>query len=117
MPKINDDDLQKLKAAHPRGILTRLVGPEEAEDDTCDEYVFRVPTRADYNGYKVHQKKSLLGQAAPDAAASLARLCLLYPSKEDFDALREKAPAIVEDLGEDLVEAAAAGLSVREGKR
>jgi len=118
MPKITtSEELAALKAANPRGILTRLVGPEEAEDADCDEYVFRVPTRADYNGYKVHQKKSLLGQAAPDAAASLARVCLLFPSKDDFDALREKAPAIVEDLGEALVEAASAGLSVREGKR
>jgi hypothetical protein len=117
MPKISDDDFQKLKTANPRGLITRLIGPEEAEDDACDEYVFRVPTRGDFNGYKNHQKRSLLGQAAPDAAASLARVCLLFPSKEDFDALREKAPAIVEDLGEELVEAAAAGLSVREGKR
>ena len=38
-------------------------------------------------------------------------------SKEDFDTLREKAPAIVEELGEAVVEAAAVGLSVREGKR
>ncbi len=86
------------------------------EDADCDDFIFRVPNRGDYNSYKVHQKKSLLGQAAPDATASLARLCLLFPTKDEFDALREKAPAIVEDLGEDLVEAAACGLSVREGK-
>lgn len=117
MPKISDDDFQKLKAANPRGVISKLVGPDEAEDDACDDFVFRVPTRQDYNSYKTHQKRALLGQAAPDAAASLARACLLFPSKDDFDALREKAPAIVEDLGEELVEAAAAGLSVREGKR
>lgn len=117
MAKISDDDLQKLKAANPRGVIVRLVGPEEADDEACDEYVFRVPTRADYNGYKTHQKKALLGQAMSDAAASLARACLLFPSKDDFDALRERAPAIVEDLGEEIVESASAGLSVREGKR
>lgn len=115
--KINDDDFQKLKAANPRGVVLKLVGPEEADDQACDDYVFRVPTRADFLAYKTHQKKALLGQAAPDAACALARLCLLFPAKEDFDALRERAPAIAEDLGEDLVEAAAAGLSVREGKR
>lgn len=118
MPKITTpEELAAFKAANPRGIITRLVGPEEAEDDACDEFVFRVPTRQDFLAYKTHQKKALLGQAAPDAAASLARACLLFPSKEDFDALRDKAPAIAEDLGEELVEAAAAGLSVREGKR
>jgi len=117
MPKISDDDFQKLKAANPRGVIARLVGPEEADDEACDEYVFRVPTRQDYLAYKTHQKKSLLGNASSDAAASLARMCLLFPSKDDFDVLRDKAPSIVEDLGEDLVEAAAAGLSVREGKR
>lgn len=117
MPKISDDDLQKLKAANPRGTLTRLVGPAEADEGACDDYVFRVPTRQDFNAYKAHQKKSLLGQAAPDAASSLARTCLLFPSKDEFDALRERAPAIAEDLGEDLVEAASGGLSVREGKR
>lgn len=118
MPKITTpEELAALKAANPRGVLARLVGPEDAEDEACDEYVFRVPSRQDYNGYKTHQKKALLGQAMPDAAASLARACLLFPSKDDFDALRERAPAIAEDLGEALVESAAAGLSVREGKR
>lgn len=114
--KISEEQLAALKAANPRGVVKRLVGPDEAADEDCDDYVFRVPTRGDYNSYKMHQKKSLLGQAAPDAAASLARVCLLFPTKDEFDALRERAPAIVEDLGEDLVEAAACGLSVREGK-
>ena len=114
--KISEEQLAALKTANPRGIVKRLVGPEAAEDADCDDFIFRVPNRGDYNSYKVHQKKSLLGQAAPDATASLARLCLLFPTKDEFDALLEKAPAIVEDLGEDLVEAAACGLSVREGK-
>lgn len=114
--KITPEELQKLKEANPRGVLVRLVGPEEADAADCDDYVFRVPTRGDYNGYKMHQKKSLLGQAAPDASASLARVCLLFPTKDEFDALRERAPAIVEDLGDELVESAAGGLAVREGK-
>jgi len=115
--KISDEALDKLKAAHPRGVKVLLAGADDAPDEECDDYVFGVVTRATWVQYRGNLKASLAGRGPADAATILAKNLLLFPTAAEFDALREKAPAIVEEFGEILAADADAGMSVREGKR
>jgi hypothetical protein len=121
--KITDAELSDLRGKHPRGIKILIVAPaapegaEGSEGDEGDEFVFRVVDRAEYTRYRSASRKALLGQGPSDAATLAARSLLLWPDVGTFDALREKAPAIVEEFGEILLADADAGLTVREGKR
>lgn len=115
--KISDEALDKLKAAHPRGVKVLLAGPADADDADCDDFVFSAVTRAVWVQYRGNVKASLAGRGPADAATILAKNLLLFPTAAEFDALREKAPAIVEEFGEILAADADAGMSVREGKR
>jgi hypothetical protein len=115
--KISDEELEKLKASHPRGVKVLLAGPADADDADCDDFVFGAVTRAVWVQYRGNVKASLAGRGPADAATILAKNLLLYPTAAEFDALREKAPAITEEFGEILAADADAGMSVREGKR
>ena len=117
MSKITDEQLAKLRADNPRGVRLFTVAPEDAGDDAGDDFVFRKIDRATYVQCRGHQKKALVGQGPADAFSLLAKNLLLFPSASDFDALRERAPAICEEFGEELYADADAGLTVREGKR
>jgi len=117
MAKITDDALAKLRTDNPRGIKLLTVAPDGQPDSDGDEYVFRVVDRAEYTRYRSLQRKALVGQGPADSQTLLARNLLLFPTLADFDALREKAPAITEEVGEILAADADAGLTVREGKR
>jgi hypothetical protein len=101
--KISEEQLAALRAANPRGIVKRLVGPEAAEDADCDDFIFRVPNLGDYNSYKVHQKST------PGANRAVKRTepCSSASSPTRTSSTRLREPQRVEDLGEDLVEAAA----------
>lgn len=115
--KITDEQLDKLKAAHPRGVKVLLAGPADAPDEECDDFVFQVVTRTAWVQYRGNVKASLAGRGPADAATVLAKNLLLFPTVQEFEALREKAPAICEEFGEELAADADAGMSVREGKR
>ncbi len=115
MPQISDEQLAKLRAENPRGVKVYTVGPAEGEGPS-DHYVFRTVDRATYTQYRAHQKRGLVGQGPSDPASILAKNLLLFPSAQDFDALRERAPAITEEFGELLAADADAGLVVTEGK-
>lgn len=117
MTKITDEQLTKLRIDNPRGIKILTVAPDGAPDADGDEYVFRTVDRAEYTRYRSMQRKALVGQGPADSQTLLARNLLLFPSQADFDALRERAPAITEEFGEILAADADAGLTVREGKR
>lgn len=117
MAKITDEQLQKLRTDNPRGVKLLTVALDGSPDSDGDEFVFRVVDRAEYTRYRSLQRKALVGQGPADAQTLLARNLLLFPSITDFDALRERAPAITEEFGEILAADADAGLTVREGKR
>lgn len=116
MSKITPEKLNELRAANARGIRHLEVGTEESAPGECEDFVYRKIDRAEFVRYRSLQRKSLMGQGAADAATLLARSLLLFPTVEEFDALRERAPAIVEEMGDMLVADADAGLTVREGK-
>lgn len=117
MAKITDEQLAKLRTEHPRGVKFLTVAPDGQPDDEGDEFVFRNVDRAEYTRYKSAQQASLVGRGAGDHRTLLARSLLLFPTVAEFDALREKAPAIPEEFGDILAADADAGLTVREGKR
>ena len=95
MTQISDSELAELRAKHPRGVKVLEAVPADAtEDAPGDEFVFRVVDRAEYTRYRSLQRKALVGQGPADAQTLLARNLLLFPSITDFDALRERAPAL-----------------------
>jgi hypothetical protein len=118
MGRINDDALADLRTKNPRGVHVYDVVPEDAPADAVgDEYVFRKIDRAAFVKNKALQKRSFLGQGGGDEATMLARELLIWPSVEEFDAMREAMPAICEEIGQRLLEDASAHMEVREGKR
>lgn len=118
MPKITDEQLSELRTKNPRGTKLFTIVPEDAAADAAgDDFVFRKVDRAAYTKYRSMQKRSLVGQSGGDEATLLARELLVFPTVEAFDALRDSAPALPEDMGNMLLEDASAGLMVREGKR
>lgn len=113
--QITEDQLTKLRTENPRGVKVFTVKPAEGEGP-ADHYVFRTVDRATYTQYRAHQKRGLVGQGPADPASILAKNLLLFPTPQEFDTLRERAPAITEELGELLAAEADAGLVVTEGK-
>lgn len=118
MPKISDEQLSELRTKNPRGVKLFTVVPDDAGANVDgDDFVFRKVDRAAYTKHRALQKRALVSQGGGDEATLLARELLVHPTVEEFDALRERAPALPEDMGNMLLEDASAGLMVREGKR
>jgi len=122
MQTISDEELTKLRAKYPRGVKVYPVGSQtedgKAPADDADEFVFRVPTRTDYQAYKADVKKGLMGAGNLGIElTNFARKLLVWPESAAFEALLERAPIMGEELGSLLLETCAGGLEVREGKR
>lgn len=129
MPRITDENLAQIRTKHPRGVKVLEVALDEeaaaeaakslaeGQELPVDEFVFRKIDRASHTKYRSLQKRSMVHGGGGDEATLLARELLVWPTVQDFDALRERAPAITEDFGHALLADAAAGLEVREGKR
>ena len=119
MQTITDEDLAKLKAKHPRGVKVLLSVSEGADEGAeGDEWVFRLPGRADYQAHKAEVKKGLMGSANVGAELTVfARTLLVWPAADAFEALIERAPVMGEEFGAMLLETCAGGLEAREGKR
>lgn len=83
---LTDEDIKKLEADHKRIAHIRA-------KDSEWEVVFRKPTRAEYKRFRSSINDP---QNAADAAEQLARCCIVYPTREAFDALLEEWPAIPE---------------------
>jgi len=84
--KITQEELDKLEATH--GRIAHLRG----KGGTW-EIVLRKPNRAEYKQFR---SRSNNPELAPDAQEQLARQCVVYPSRDAFDALLEEWPAIPE---------------------
>lgn len=125
MPKkISPEELEALKAANPKtagsnrkhGIVLLHALLDDAPAADADDFVFKVPTRALWVQYRGNLKMALSGRGPADYASVLAKNCLLFPSVAEFEALRERAPAVTEEFGEILANTADDGMSVIEGK-
>lgn len=83
---LTPDQIKSLEDSHKRIAVVRHEGAE-----WC--VVYRAPSRAEYKQFRSRINNP---QTAPDAQEQLARQCVVYPSKEAFDALLEEWPAIPE---------------------
>ena len=87
---ISPDDLVQLRTAHKRIAHVR-------DKDGAWEVVYRKPSHAEYKRFR----SALHNEATkPDATEQLARVCVVYPSREAFDALLEDYPAIADASGD-----------------
>lgn len=118
MAKISDEELKMLREKYPRGVKVLETVPDGASDDApVDEFVFRKIDRAAHTKYRALSKRALAQGSGGDEPALLAKELLVWPKAEDFDALRERAPGVAEEMGYALLADADGGLMVREGKR
>ena len=117
MAQLTEDDTQRLKTAYPGCVLLRAVAENSADGERGDEYVFKPGVKGDYLRFKGMQRQSMLGASgAGQEAALYARGLCVFPSPEAFDELRERTPAVAEEMGQALLEKQRGGLEVREGK-
>ena len=107
---MDPDKLSELRAKHPRGL--RVV---ELSDGRT--FAFRRGGRAEY-----HQHRTAMLQLVtrPEVAATanemLARSLCVYPSAEEFDALRDDNPAAASEIGGMLAEECGGAVQVLQGK-
>lgn len=93
---LSKDELQELETKYKR--IARI-----ADRDGAWEVVMRKPTHAEYKRFRAQLHNE---QQKPDAAENLARVCVVHPSREQFDALLEDYPAIGDACGNALGELA-----------
>lgn len=118
MSRISDEELAALRSKNPRGVKVLEAVSEGAKDDEHgDEFVFRKIDRTAHTKYRALSKRTLAQGSGGDEPALLARELLLWPTVEEFDQLRERAPGAAEEMGYALLADADGGLTVREGKR
>lgn len=104
---LSAQDLDKLREQNPNGIV-HLVGK-----DGRWECVFRSPTRGEYKMFRAAAHNSA---RVADANEALARQTVVHPpSREAFDALLDRFPAIPEAMANDEEFRAMTGVSVDEG--
>lgn len=84
--KITQEQIDALEAEHKRIAVVRL-------QDTDVVVVYKKPNRGQYKQFRSRINNEAL---APDATEQLARVLVVYPSPEAFDALLEEWPAIPE---------------------
>lgn len=111
--KVNDEVLAELRQKHPRGV--KVYSLSDGRD-----FAFQMPTADHYRRHNAEMIRAISGSAGSADAASAAEriaeeLCV-WPSAQEFAALRNEAPAAAGSIGQKLVELAGGKLSVVEGK-
>lgn len=102
------DEIEKFQADYPGCV--HLVG----KGNTW-ECVFRAPKRAEYKLFRANAHNSA---RIADANEVLAMQTVVFPpSRELFDALLDRFPAIPEALAQDEAFRALTGVSVEEGAK
>ena len=89
---LTKEQLQELEAKHQR--IGRI-----ADKDGKWECVFRKPTRTEYKRFRA---MALDERLKPEAQEWLARVTVVHPSAEGFDALLEEYPALGDVAGDEL---------------
>ncbi len=103
------DDLSKLRETYPQGVV-HLIGK-----DARWEAVFRAPTRGEYKMFRANAHNTA---RVADANEMLARQTVVHPpTREAFDALLDRFPAIPEAMANDEDFRALTGVSVEEGSK
>jgi hypothetical protein len=102
MPKIDEQTIEDLKAKH--GEVVHLVDPE-----TRTEVVARKPPRA---AYKRFRSMAFDPKKQADAAESLMVDCVVYPSRDEWNAMLEQYPALAETFAPEVLKLAGASQSV-----
>lgn len=87
--RLTKEQIDELEVTHKR--VAHLVG----KGGTW-EIVIRKPTRSEYKQFRANNHNEA---RVADAQEVLARQCVVYPSKEAFDALLEDWPGIPEAAG------------------
>jgi hypothetical protein len=105
---LTTNDLDKLRAEHPRGIV-HLIG----KGDTW-ECVFRAPTRAEYKMFRANAHNPT---RVADANDTLAIQTVVYPAREAFQAMLETYPGIPEAFASNDELKALTGVAVEEGAK
>lgn len=108
--KINDETLANLRAAHPRGVKVFTLSDGR-------DFAFATPTSDHYRRHKADMLQIITNPAiAAGAGERLAEELCVWPSPQDFAALRAEAPAAAGRIGDQLAEIAGGSLTVIEGK-
>jgi hypothetical protein len=90
---IEKEKLDDLKKTH--GRVVHLSDTDEEDNSLLWEAVFRVPTKREFDTYTA---KNDQGQGTK-GLEQLARTIVIFPSREEFDALLEKFPGLHISLG------------------
>ena len=122
MPKIEDDELKALRAAHPRGVVVLNATPMNEDGDAptgeSEQFAFRKIDRAAYAKYRASVRMAMAsGGGSGEEETALARDLVIWPGREAFDALRERAPSVAHTFGVFLADDASAGITVTRDPR
>jgi hypothetical protein len=90
---ISKEQLDELKKTH--GRVVHLSDTDEEDDTLLWECVFRVPTKREFDVYTAKQDQGI----GIKGLEQMARTIVLYPSREEFDALLDKFPGLHISLG------------------
>lgn len=93
---LTQEDIDKLEVTHKR--IAHLKGNGTPPPW---EIVLRKPTRAEYKRFRAMSHNPA---QVPDAQEVLARATVVYPTREEFDALLEEYPGIPEACGKSFTE-------------
>ena len=106
---LSQDDIDKLRAEYPQGIV-HLIGAGGAW-----EAVFRAPSRTEYKMFRANVHNSA---RIADANETLSIQTVVFPpSREAFNALLDRFPAIPEALANNETFRALTGVRVEEGAK
>lgn len=121
MAKITDEELAALRAKNPRGVVVLSATPTSDDGDETGEpeqFAFKKIDRAAYAKYRASVRLALAsGGGSGEEEMSLARDLVLWPDREAFDALRERAPTVAHTFGVLLSDDGSAGLAVSRDPR
>lgn len=104
MADLNQEQIDKLKAAHP-GVELYALTASSADGARSVSVIAKVPDRTRWMRFKEQasdkNRKAL-------ATESLVRDCVVYPVAAELDSVIEKRPGLVESFGAEI--AALAGI-------
>lgn len=121
MPKITDEELAALRAKHPRGVVVLNATPTDDDGDATGEpeqFAFKKIDRAAYAKYRASVRIALAsGGGTGEEEMNLARDLVVWPDRDAFDAMRERAPTVAHTFGVLLSDDGSAGLAVTRDPR
>lgn len=99
---LTDDEILELKTKNPGAVL-RIFSHEDILDGKI--FVYKVPKDAPW---KLFQSQRASDESAPYALRTLVIGHMVQPTPQEFVALLDEAPGLVESIGNKMVKAAGA---------